>query len=582
MRMRARTSAALAAGAAMLLALSACGGGTEAEEPTGSGFEDCVDNPVDCNSGDRKDGGELTWALSAGWTNWNANRAEGNSVYQNQVLAGITPPTGSFLPDGTWEWSKDLLAEEPKLVSDEPQTMSYKLNPKATWNDGTPISIDDFVYHWYAVSGDSKLCDENCNPASTSYGGSVESIEEVDGAINVTFKDGVIDPEWMYGVPISYPAHAAEAEGFDWKNDPKAMGEAAVWFDETTPTWSGGPYLIESAKLGESVTLVPNEKWYGEVKPTLDKIHLVVIASQPDLLKALQNGEIDGAVPASLDPDVVEDAVSSDGILSSVGPAGSWDHIDVNTTNKWLKDVELRKAIFTAIDVTDINERTYGQVSKDVENRTNHIFPNGTKYHEDILSESGQGAGDLEAAKKILEEAGYELADGALTKDGKAVGPLNFRFLEGHTMRETSATLVQGYLKELGIDIEIKPVAPDKLSAVLAEGDFDIIQFGWSSSPTFSGAPNQFWHSESPSNFTKGGNEDIDAEIAKVMSTADIDEAAGYATAAAKLVVDEAISLPLVTTVQLIVVNEDVVNVRDNWAMSLRSFYNMEAWGFRA
>ena len=54
------------------------------------------------------------------------------------------------------------LLESATVTSTEPQTVVYKINPKAVWSDGTPITADDFIYNWQAQSG---------NPAYTDVGG---------------------------------------------------------------------------------------------------------------------------------------------------------------------------------------------------------------------------------------------------------------------------------------------------------------------------------------------------------------------------------------------------------------------------
>ena len=54
------------------------------------------------------------------------------------------------------------LLESASVTSSSPQTVVYKLNPKAVWSDGTPITADDFIYNWQAQSG---------NPAYTDVGG---------------------------------------------------------------------------------------------------------------------------------------------------------------------------------------------------------------------------------------------------------------------------------------------------------------------------------------------------------------------------------------------------------------------------
>ncbi|HZE41003.1 MAG TPA: ABC transporter family substrate-binding protein [Stackebrandtia sp.] len=567
----------LALGVTVALAITACSGGAKS---TGSGFEACGKHPTTCNSGDRKDGGELTWAISAGWDSWNKNRAKGNSVYLAEAVQGILPQIGHFNPDGKWWWSRDTLKAKPKLVSKNPQAWKYELRDDAKWSDGTPIGVDDFIWHWYSLTSDKSKCGD-CDPAATSYGDEVKSItKDSSGAIVVTLKKGSYDPDWLTKNTITYPAHIADKHGKGWKTDPKAMAESSKWFSDNQPDYSGGPYMIKSAKIGQKETLVPNPRWYGKIKPTLDKLNLLVVSSQQDMLKALDNGELDGAAPESLDPDVSEQATGDTGIRSNLAPGPGWEHFDLNVTNKWLKDVKLREAMLTAIDVDDVNKRTYGQLTK-VKRRDNYLFNQKSPYFKDTFAGSSMGTGDIAKAKKMLSAAGYKLSGGKLTKDGKQVGPFTYRYLEGHAMRKTTSELVQGYLGKIGIKANIKTIAASQLGTVLDKSDFDIVEFGWSTDPAFTTAPQQFWDSKSPSNFGRNSDKKVDTAIAKVHSTVDLKEAAGFANDAGSLVAKDAYILPVVTTPVLIVTSKKVVNVRDNWASQIRALYNMEEWGIK-
>lgn len=568
--------------AAALLVLASCAGSEDGSSGTGRGLADCAANVNTCNSGDRADGGEIVWAISNGWEEWNNTTSSGNSVYLNQVLHGVFPLTGRFEPDGNWKWSRDLLVAEPTLVSEEPQAWQYKLRPEAVWDDGTPIGVDDFTWYWYALSGDESLCSE-CSPAATTYGGQIASIAESEkGTITITLKAGEKNPEWRSAAALSYPAHVAAAAGFDWRNDPAAMGGSMEYFAENVPTWSGGPYRIDTAVVGEQVVKVPNEKWYGEVKPTLDKLIVKVVSDPRSLLPGIENGELQGSSPAALDADVAEQAGSVQGLYSDLATGPSWEHVDINVHNKWLADIQLRTAILTAINVDDINARTYGQVTDQVERRLNHMFKATSPYFTDQITASGQGSGDVEKATSILRAASYQLVDGKLTKDGEPVGPLRLRSLDGHPMRQISVELIQSYLAELGIEITLDPIAADKLGSALAERDFDIVLFGWSTTPEFSTAPNQFWGSASASNFGGNANEAVDDLIATVRQTVDPAEAAARVNEVIAKVVGDAYILPLVTTPSMVLVSDKYVNVRDTSASPLRSLYNHEEWGLAA
>ena len=53
-------------------------------------------------------------------------------------------------------WNPDYLASEPTLVTEPKQVVTYNINPKAIWYDGTPITWEDFHWQWRAQNGTNK------------------------------------------------------------------------------------------------------------------------------------------------------------------------------------------------------------------------------------------------------------------------------------------------------------------------------------------------------------------------------------------------------------------------------------------
>lgn len=576
--MKRHHKAAVAALACTALVLAGCGQG---EDTTSSSLDACLTDPSGCNSGERADGGEITWALDGSWGTWNQNTSEGNNAYVSMALVGLWPYTGQFDPSGEYIVNEGVFASVPELVKEDPVTVEYTLQAGANWGDGTDITVEDFIYHWYATSGDAALC-EGCDPANITRGSQVESITGDGSRVTVTYKDTYHSAEWQYEEVLSEPAHVADEQGFDWKNDPKDMAAAEDYFSTTVPTWSSGPYKIDDAKVGEHVIYVPNEDWAGETPVTLDKITFRVIDGLDNITTALRNGEIDGASPFSVNAETITQLQGAEGIEYQVAGGPSWEHIDLNTQNEFLSDPVLRKAVFTAIDVENIIARTYAYVQSDIERKGNHLFRGDSEYYADYLSSTGQGTGDVELAYALLTEAGYELEDGVLhTPDGDPV-KLNFRYSESKENRRITGELVQSNLADLGIEVELKSIPDADLGTVLGEGDFDMIDFGWSSDPVFVAAASQYWETGSGSNFGGLSDPTLDTLIAEVNGTLDLDEAAVRANAAVEQVVQDAYSLPIVDTPVAVMVSDRLVNVRDNWASQQRAAYNIAEWGVAA
>lgn len=572
----------LIAVAVLIGVLASCAAGTE-KVPSGHGLEDCQSAPATCNSGERKPGGQITWVIEQGWGNkWNPMRPEGGSYYLRQALAGTTPSIGDFLPTGEWEWNLDLLAAQPRLVKSDPQTIEFVLRPEAVWSDGDPIEADDFRYNWFHNSGRADQC-EGCDPAVTAGWSDVASIESTGRTVTITYRAGVHDPEWFarFG-PSPHPAHIAAKAGIDWRT-PKGMGAASAYFRDTVPTWSGGPYLIDSVVTDQRVILVPNPRWYGKEKPTLTRIVKEVVINQADWPAAVANGELDGGAPLSYNPDVAQRLRSTSGMTSALGSVGAtFERLDLNLKSPALADLALRRAIFTALDLKDLRSRLFGDLTPAY--RTNPLFPTSSPYHKDVLTGTGYGAGDLPAARKLLADAGYSGAAAGqhLAKDGRAVPELRFAYLAGHPTRGTFAEVAQQRLGDIGVPVRLVAVPGPDYATALRGGAFDLTIWGNNQGPLFAQAASSSYRTGSALNFAGLSDPALDRAAEAVFQETDIAAAAAHANEVAMRVIANASTLPLWENPTFAFVRDTFVNVRDDPFSGQRAMYNIGSWGVSA
>jgi peptide/nickel transport system substrate-binding protein len=552
-----------AAGASAMMMLTACSGGG------GGGGEE----------GER----EITWVINSLPAAWASTSAAGGSVYTLQMLSGVVPNTGIWGPDGNYEYNMDILAEEPAVINDNldegPFQYSFTLHEDAVWSDGEPMTAEDLrVTAMMSASPDEGYC-TTCDSRGTTNADMIDTMEADGKTLTVTLKEGLADPEWMSLFDTEspgggfYPSHLAEENGWD-VDDPDQLGEFYTWLHETRPEWSGGPFLITDGDLENQVVKEPNPEWWGD-EPQVDRIIMPFNTDEGTFVNAFNNGEIDGANPAQFSEDVITELEALPQATVTIDEGSTWEHIDLNTENEWLQDVELRRAVFTAIDRDDIASRTYGSGYPEYELKNNHMFANDSEYFVDHISDSGQGSGDTEAAIEILEEAGYELDGDTLMLDGEQVGPFRLRSTDT-VVRNNSVQLVQAHLAEIGIETTIEMT--DNLGEMLGGQEYDIVQFGWSGSPYFTSIPEQQWHSESPSNFGGYSNEEVDELVEAAGTAPNRDEAAEHANAATELVVEDAYVLPLLADPNYFFVNDRVANIEDNLNSSFRATYNIGEW----
>ena len=579
-----RGKALLAGVAAIALALTACsssggGGGGGDDELAKSGtkgtgaFSDCAVNPTTCNSGETKPGGSVTYTLEKTFAGWNINFTNSNVFEIAEALDGVVP--GAFLNGSDLQpfLNEDLMVSAEQTETD-PQTLVYKIKPEAVWSDGKPIDFSDFEYQYKTSNG--KDCPD-CGPSSTAGYDQIKSITGSDNDKTVTVVMNKPFADWQSMFGTLYPAHIAAEHGD--LTTPDGLNESFQWFDKNVPDWSGGPLMVDSYRKDTEVVEVPNPKWYGAVKSSLDSVKFHIITDQTAEPTALQNKDVDVLYPQP-NADMVNQVNGINGVQSYVGKGLVWEHFNLNEKNEFLADKSLRQAIFTAINREDIIARTYAEFVPNMAPIGNHIYVPGQPGYQDNVEGTGQGTGDIDAAKKILEDAGYTgVGDTLTTKDGK---PVAFRctYSEGNTYRQTECTIAQQTLSQLGIDVTLKTTAD---LSELGTGDFDMIVFAWVGTPfVVAGAlqlytPNGGAHTA----YTYNDNPQATALIQKASSGTDPATVQDQLNQADKLLMDDAFELPLYQKPTFLAAYDDIVNIRDN-ATSSGPPVNVQEWGIKA
>jgi peptide/nickel transport system substrate-binding protein len=569
-----RLGGLVAIAAASVLILGACGtkggsGGTN-QQQSSPGFAECDAKPNTCNSGPTKAGGTLVLASEKTWPNWNIFDGDGNTYETSQVMSGLVPSPYIVYPDSSVKLNEDMMVSA-EVTKQDPQTVVYKIKPEAKWDDDTPISAKDFELYWKFNNG--KACPD-CPVAGTTGYDQIDKIEgsDNDKTVTVTFKTPYPDYKGLFGL---YPAQVAAKSGD--LNTPAGLAKAYEAF-KSPPTWSGGPYKFGDFQKDVSVTLVPNPKWYGKTKPSLEKVIYKVIEDQAQEVPALQNKEVQ-VVTAQPNADMVQKVSGLTGVNFNLSKGNTWEHIDLNNKNKYLADVTLRSAIFAAIDRKAVIDKTVGPFFKGAAPLNNHNIMPGSPGYKDVVSDSGQGAGDIAKATKILTDKGYKITGNKLmTPSGEAVPQLRFRFTVGNTLRQQSGEIVQNSLKQIGLDVKLDPT--QSLGKTLSSHDYDMIIFAWVGSPFISGAKD-LWSTDGGSNYDGYSNPDVDKLLTQAATTLDDSKLRDLLNQADALMVKDANVLPLYQKPVFIAVYSDYINIRNN-ANNSGPAYNNQDWGLKA
>jgi peptide/nickel transport system substrate-binding protein len=572
MRSSKRLVRLVAVASVALLAASACSKSTTTSTPQYSpGFASCETSPNTCNTGPTVPGGTLTMALEKTLPNWNVWDGDGNTYETGQALSGLLPSVFIINPDGSLDLNKELMVSAD-ITSQDPFTITYKIQPNAIWNDGTQINADDFIYEWHINNGTD--C-KDCPVAGTTGFDQVKSVTGSDGGktVTVVFNNPYADWKALFtGNGAMYPAHIAAKQGDLTK--PEGLLASYNYFVKTTPDYSGGPYVITNYDKDVSLTESPNPKYYG-AKPTLDKVVFKIIEDQAQEAPALANNEVQ-AIISQPNANIVSAVKAIPGVNYNLTKGPTWEHIDLNMKNKWLADKALRQAIFTVIDRKAIISKTVGPFFDGAAPLNNHNIMPGAPGYKDVVTATGQGAGNVDAAKKILTDAGYTISGTTLkNKAGETVGPLRFGFTNGNALRQATGEVVQNELAQLGIQVTLAPFA--SLGKALSTHDFDMIIFAWVGSPFLLGAPDQ-WSTDGGSNYNQYSNSQVDDLMAQVKKATDYNKVYDLLNQADTIMSGDASVLPLYQKPVFLAVYSKFVNIRNNANLSGPA-YNIGQWG---
>jgi peptide/nickel transport system substrate-binding protein len=477
-----RTVAALVGAGAVLFALAACGGGGSSSNNNGTNGSTTSSAGGSTKPVSVKSGGSLTFALDEDLAGFNVLNLSQNEFVLQEILdpvwpsVFITPPSLKPTPDPN-------LMTSVKLTKKNPQTVVYKINPKAKWSDGVPINATDFIYNWHAQSGNAKFTDKGgqpFEPAATSGYNQIKSVTGSNGGktVIVVFSKPYGDWQGLFSPLI--PAHVSQKVGFD---------EGWSTFGPAEKV-SGGPFMIQSYNKGSNLVEVPNPHYWGP-KPHLSKLIFRFILDDSQQPPAVQNGEVDLVNPALPGLDFYNASKQISGFQVSVEPGLEFQHIDFNESNPYLAKAAIRHAIAWGTDRTTIAKRSAGEIDSKLTALNNRIYMPTQPQYKDMSGNFSKFNPAL--AKKTLQKAGMTMgSDGYFHPNfGPEKGKpftLSISTTAGVPVRAQIEQLFQSEMKAIGVKINIQNYTADKLFGTIGpKGQFDMIEFAWVSTPFASG-----------------------------------------------------------------------------------------------
>ncbi|MFD4443239.1 ABC transporter family substrate-binding protein [Nocardia sp. NPDC058519] len=511
----------------VIVSLIAAGCG-QGEESVGEG-EAALGATSDINPKDvseLRDGGNLRLAASALPQNWNNLHTDGNDAGTGSLLRPVMPR--AFTTDASANFSVNTdYFTDIQMTGTDPQQITYTINPKAVWSDGTPISWEDIQSQANALSGR----DKGFLLANNSGFDRVEKVERGvdDKQAVLTFSKHYADWRGQFaGNSFLYPKTAtATPEAFN-KSQVDALGLSA------------GPFVVQSVDRAQGrVVLGRNPKWWGAT-PKLDTITFSVLDNAA-MLPALQNNEIDAVGLANRDE--LKTASSTPGIAIRRAPGNQWSHFTFNgAPGSIVAEQGVRVAISKAIDRQGIANAIQNGMVADPKPLNNHVYLAGQKGYQD----NSLGF-DPAAAAQELDALGWKLNGDVREKDGRKLEIRDVMYNQDVWVQ--IAQIIQQNLAQIGVKLVIETKAGQGFfTDNIHPGNFDVGQWSWVGDPFPLSSLNQIYGynpDDIQGNYGRIGSPELNALIEQTVSELDPVKAVELANQVDRKVFEEGHSLPL-------------------------------------
>ena len=479
--------------------LAACGGNKKNETNSALGAGDDISKAVSFNPKDRselKEGGELRLAFDEIPENFNPFNTNGYTSGAIAIQAAMNSAyAGGYKYDYTGKPSlnTDYITEYKAETKNGVQTVTFKINPKAKFNDGTPIDIESVrAAHkiFTAPAGEYQVTD-------APMWKQVKSVEENGDKFSV--KVTMEKPYYPIdgGFVISTFIHPALV-------DKKLFNDALV--DKPLDKYWAGPFKVENWDASQkSLILTRNDKWWGQ-KPLLEKISIRSLGEAASLA-AFKNSEID--VISASSHNVYADVSKMSNIDIRKGTALGVSDYELNPDKIPLP---VRKAIVAGINREQIQKIRFEKIGWNEKAPGSMCFlPLQEGYKDSYPTEIGE-----DVAKKILEDAGYKKDGDFYAKDGKKASYELFTFGDDQDVKTTSQ-FFSDQMKKIGIELKIVNRANSELTKVSTERSYGIKSAGYGITTNPVDSAYYFYRSE----INNGHGKELDSLADKMMATED-------------------------------------------------------------
>ena len=401
-----------------------------------------------------------------------SNTSFRGAILGNQLsLTGIHPNTLAVIPELATHWA----------YGSDKKTMYFKLNPKARWSDGVPVTADDFAYTldfmrspyivapWY----------------NDYYSKEIERVIVYDEH-TLAVVSSKAQPDLHLKISISpTPRHFFHP-----------LGEDFIRQTNWVVVPNTGPYQIDRFKKGRFVRFARKKDWWGndlrylKNRFNVDTVLFKVIRDPNLQWEYFKKGKLDvyaATIPQywhikTHTPVVEKGYVHKMWFFNDTpqSPMGLWMNLD----REIFRDVNLRYAFAHAMNVdkviTDVLRGDYFRLES--------AYVGYGPYTNKAIKARRY---DLSTVEALMTASGWKRgADGIWTKEGRRYSVEVVYYRDEHTQR---LVVLKEEAKKAGVELRLLKLDPSTAFKKILEKRHDVAWVAWGTGlrPHFW----EFWHS---------------------------------------------------------------------------------------
>ena len=452
--------------------------------------------------------------LTFGCQNYSAggvNPAEQTNTAWNAMRYGVTQCLFKFTDEMTVEpW----LAESYE-VSEDHKTWTIKMKDGLKFSTGADLNAAAVKasFDWLKQEG------PNGSATPEKYLEYEAEVTADDAANTVTIVTQTAYPDLTKN--LAYPT--------------MAIVDVAETKDFANGIIGSGPYKIDTFTADVGYTLSRNENYNGTVPYA--KVELYFMGDASAKAMALQNGQVDLVENITNVSDIQSLQESPDYTVDIAnGVRCGFAYMNQKGI---LADETLRKAILMAIDKETICKSA---LIGGLYDPGFSVLPSNLAYGYDTLTDNN--AYDPEAAKKLLDDAGYvdSNGDGIREKDGKNI-VLKYIYYDNRLLKEFAQAQHQ-YLTQIGIEVEESEQDSDTEWNMMVNGEYDLCASNWTTVGT--GDPTEYlanWYGKSAANYCGCQIDEFDTLYEELLTCMDDARRTEIITQMQQILADHAVAI---------------------------------------